>query len=262
VGSSSEQMKRCRTVFPIVRTGYLPLALSLLILSGCQQVAPFVPVTSAGDTGKAAPRFHLVQAGETLYSIAWRYGMDYRELASVNQIGPPFTIYVNQKLNLAKAPKKQRVKSAKAPPTGKAIATKTKRPRARPLTTSQATNINWSWPVMGTVIRGFSLQRGLNKGIDIKGKLGQPVSSAADGVVVYAGGGLRGFGKLIIVKHTQNYLSAYGHNRVLLVREGEEVKGGQHVAEIGPNGSNEEMLHFEIRRNGKPENPLKYLPKL
>lgn len=258
-------MKPARTTFPTVKTHGLLLVFALLILTGCQQAPLFVPVTTVGEGGKTNAGYHLVQAGETLYSIAWRYGMDYRELASANQVGPSFTIYVNQKLNLVRQLERESGKPAKISAAGKATAVnanKTKERIANPRQASQATNIKWSWPVMGTVIREFSLREQLNKGIDIRSKLGQPVSSAADGVVVYAGGGLRGFGKLIIVKHTQNYLSAYGHNRVLLVKEGEKVKGGQHVAEIGSNGSNEEMLHFEIRRNGKPENPLNYLPKL
>ena len=261
-------MKRCSVVFPTVRTrrtDCLLLVLTLLVLGGCQRAAPFVPVTSPGEGGKTSSRHHLVQAGETLYSIAWHYGMDYRELAGANRIDPPFTIYVNQKLSLDEVAAKKGDKEVSMPPVGKDAGVITKKPKAvevKPRNTRQVTNIKWSWPIKGAVIREFSLRQGLNKGIDIKGKLGQPVSSAADGIVVYAGGGLRGFGKLIIVKHTQSYLSAYGHNRALLVKEGEKVKGGQHVAEIGSNGSDEEMLHFEIRRDGRPENPLKYLPKI
>lgn len=261
-------MKRYRTVFSVVlrcRIDCVLLVFVLLILSGCQRMKQYVPVINAGEGGDSTARHHMVQAGETLYSIAWRYGMDYRELANANKISPPHTIYVNQKLKLDKLPVKESGKAVKAPVVVKVPATSGK-PRqgvdAQPAKTRQGTNIEWSWPVKGTVMRGFSPSEGRNKGIDIKGKVGQPVSSAADGTVVYAGGGLRGFGKLIIVKHTQNYLSAYGYNRVLLVKEGEKVKGGQHVAEIGSNASNDELLHFEIRRNGKPENPLKYLPKL
>ena len=100
----------------------------------------------------------------------------------------------------------------------------------------------------------------VNKGVDIQGELGESVHNAADGVVVYAGGGLRGYGKLVIVKHNDRFLSAYGHNRAILVKEGEKVKGGQIVAEIGSSESNLEMLHFEIRKDGKPEDPLIYLP--
>lgn len=242
----------------------MPLFFALLILSGCQRATLFVPVTSAGESGKSAGNSHLVQAGESLYSIAWRYGMDYRELANANQIGPPYTIYVNQKLTLANGLKKKGAKPAVTSSAGRGKGTVAKQPKsvsAKPRNFRQVRNIEWSWPSQGRVIRKFSLGKGLNKGIDIEGRLGQPVSSAADGIVVYAGGGLRGFGKLIIVKHTENYLSAYGHNRVLLVKEGEKVKGGQQVAEIGSNGSDEQMLHFEIRRDGKPENPLRYLPK-
>jgi len=100
----------------------------------------------------------------------------------------------------------------------------------------------------------------VNKGVDIRGKLGESVTSAAAGTVVYAGGGLRGYGKLVIVKHDNHFLSAYGHNRTILVKEGDKVKGGQVVAEIGSSGPNQEMLHFEIRKDGKPEDPLNYLP--
>ena len=107
----------------------------------------------------------------------------------------------------------------------------------------------------------FSTTGKVNKGIDIRGGLGESVAAAADGVVVYAGGGLRGYGKLVIVKHNDHFLSAYGHNRAILVKEGEKVKGGQVVAEIGSSGPGKEMLHFEIRRDGKPEDPLLYLPK-
>jgi len=239
----------------------LLMVLSLLVLTGCQRATLFVPVSSPGEGGEKTSRYHVVQAGETLYSIAWRYGKDYRELASANQIAPPYTIYVDQRLSLAKSSRKERSKSVNTPGSA-AITRKPQATKKKPLAVRQVTNIEWSWPIKGSILREFSLRQNLNKGIDIRGKLGQPVASAADGVVVYAGGGLRGFGKLIIVKHSQNYLSAYGHNRVLLVKEGEEVSGGQHVAEVGSNGSNQEMLHFEIRRNGKPENPLKYLPRL
>jgi lipoprotein NlpD len=127
-------------------------------------------------------------------------------------------------------------------------------------TRSQASNLRWRWPVAGQVVNAFSLTGKVNKGVDIRGKLGESVFAAADGIVVYAGGGLRGYGKLVIVKHNDKFLSAYGHNRAILVKEGEKVKGGQVVAEIGSSRSNQKMLHFEIRRNGKPEDPLLYLP--
>jgi lipoprotein NlpD len=110
------------------------------------------------------------------------------------------------------------------------------------------------------VVDGFNPSAGLNKGIDIQGKLGEPVVAAADGEVVYSGTGLRGYGKLLIVKHNEQYLSAYAHNRVLLVAEGDRVKAGQKIAEVGFSGTNTAKLHFEIRLDGKPVNPLQYLP--
>jgi len=119
----------------------------------------------------------------------------------------------------------------------------------------------WSWPANGAVIGLFSSNNSLNKGIDIAGELGQPVFAASDGAVVYAGSGLRGYGELVIIKHNDTYVSAYGHNRRLLVREGQQVKAGQTIAEMGSTGTDRVKLHFEIRRQGKPVDPQQYLPK-
>ncbi|KTT29143.1 peptigoglycan-binding protein LysM [Pseudomonas oryzihabitans] len=118
----------------------------------------------------------------------------------------------------------------------------------------------WAWPTKGTLISRFSASSTLNKGIDIAGQEGQPVMAAADGTVVYAGNGLRGYGELVIIKHSETYVSAYGHNRRLLVREGERVKIGQTIAEMGSTGTDRVKLHFEIRRQGKPVDPLQFLP--
>lgn len=135
------------------------------------------------------------------------------------------------------------------------------RPRKQAI--SQA-GVKWYWPLNGQVVNGFSLQGNINKGLDIAGKNGQPVASAAAGTVVYAGGGLRGYGKLVIVKHSDHFLSAYGNNSDILVKEGDKVRHGKVIAKLGSNGlegSGKQVLHFEIRRDGKPEDPLKYLPK-
>ncbi len=126
---------------------------------------------------------------------------------------------------------------------------------------SSGSTVKWKWPLKGEVIRGFSLEGKVNKGINIGGKPGTPVRAAADGIVVYAGGNLRGYGKLVIVKHNQHYLSAYGNNQSIRVAEGVKVKAGQVLARVGASASNIEMLHFEIRKDGKPVNPLWYLPK-
>jgi lipoprotein NlpD len=119
----------------------------------------------------------------------------------------------------------------------------------------------WGWPSNGILIGKFSSNGSLNKGIDIAGDLGQPVLAASDGTVVYAGSGLRGYGELVIIKHSDTYVSAYGHNRRLLVREGQQVKVGQTIAEMGSTGTDRVKLHFEIRRQGKPVDPLQFLPR-
>jgi lipoprotein NlpD len=119
--------------------------------------------------------------------------------------------------------------------------------------------INWIWPASGKTIGTFS--EGGNKGVDIAGKAGDPVIASADGKVVYSGEGLRGYGKLVIIKHNATYLSAYAHNQTVLVKEGQSVSKGQKIAEMGSSGTDKVKLHFEVRRQGKPVDPLKYLPQ-
>ena len=121
--------------------------------------------------------------------------------------------------------------------------------------------MSWKWPASGPVIETFATAGQVNKGIDLAGRRGEPVYAAADGKVVYSGTGLVGYGNLIIIKHNGTFLSAYGHNSRLLLKEGQFAKAGQKIAEIGSTGTNRDKLHFEIRRNGKPVNPLQYLPK-
>jgi lipoprotein NlpD len=121
--------------------------------------------------------------------------------------------------------------------------------------------IGWRWPVKGSVIDRFMAGDATHQGVDIAGNDGDPVLSAADGVVVYSGSGLVGYGELIIIKHSDEWLSAYGHNRKRLVQEGQRVKAGQQIAEMGRTGANRDMLHFEIRRNGRPVDPQQYLPQ-
>jgi lipoprotein NlpD len=231
----------------------------VLTLSACGGSRIYVPGIGESEQGKLGAGIHVVQHGETLYAIAFRYGLDYKGLAAANRIRAPYTIFVNQRIKLttttAKAPRNVASKRQENSSKAKVIVAKKQAP-----TKSSESNLQWRWPVAGKVISGFSLAGKVNKGVDIRGRLGESVFAAADGIVVYAGGGLRGYGKLVIVKHNDKFLSAYGHNRAILVKEGEKVKGGQAVAEIGASNSNQEMLHFEIRRNGKPENPLLYLP--
>jgi lipoprotein NlpD len=130
----------------------------------------------------------------------------------------------------------------------------------RPDPVPEGKGLAWTWPASGTLLRGFD-ENSASKGLDIGGSRGRPVQAAAAGRVVYRGSGLRGYGQLIIIKHNEEFLSAYAHNDRIYIKEGDTVKRGQNIAAMGDTGSDEVMLHFEIRRNGKPVDPLKYLPK-
>jgi len=230
----------------------LPVAITiLLLLSGCAG-QNYAPVRELHKPPKVTSGFHRVQKGESLYSIAWRYGWDYRVLAVANGIRSPYIIYPGQKIKL----------SVKSSPTaiGKVDPVKSKRHPASQQQPVITTRLKWSWPTQGQLMGRFSGAQVGNKGIDIKGRAGDPVRAAAGGRVVYAGNGLTGYGNLLIVKHNDTYLSAYAHNKVLFKKEQEKVKAGEIIAEIGSTGAKSSRLHFEIRKNGKPVDPLRYLP--
>ncbi len=207
-------------------------------------------------------QLYRVGAGETLYAIAWRYNLDYRELARWNNISAPYTIHPGQELTLtdpAMLPESRHPSvSSKTASEKENRKTKTRTvPTAQPALPPPK---KWIWPTRGKVVQTFQGQQSIAQGIDIEGRPGQDICASADGKVVYSGSGLAGFGQLIIIKHNDTYISAYGHNRSLLVEQGVEVKAGQKIAEMGKlQGS--ARLHFEIRRQGKPVDPLKYLPK-
>jgi lipoprotein NlpD len=223
------------------------------------------------------PRNYTVVRGDTLYSIAWRYGFEVRALARANGIATPYTIFPGQTVKLTDKAPPVAVTKASAPATAPAASRKA--PAASTTSTAVAATkkstvikpspaaaekplssgpIRWRWPTTGKVVRGFSGT--VHKGIDIAGKTGDKVVAVADGRVVYAGNGIVGYGKLLIVKHNDIYLSAYGHNNKLLVAEGESVKAGQKIAEKGSTATNSVKLHFEIRREGKPVDPKRLLP--
>ena len=252
-----------------------------LALGGC---TPAPPPEFEREPG--ALTSYTVEPGDTLYSIAWRYGYDYRQVAAWNDIEPPYEIYPGDRLVIvtphynhwleeepspppadAGGSKKTEATAQPAPPPrreasapAKAPAKKAK-PKPKPKSTRRASGppAAWHWPTAGRVVQRFDPGNG-KKGVDIRGETGQTVRSAAAGQVVYSGDGLIGYGNLVIIKHDQTYLSAYGHNRVLLVDEGEQVKARQKIAEMGQNADSGSILHFEIRRRGKPVDPLKYLP--
>ena len=214
---------------------------------------------------------YAVRRGDTLFSIAFRYGWDWKALAARNNIAAPFTIVPGQVIRFdgrsgtqpAGGSSTTVVSSSSGSKTTviKRSATAASPPAAvAPMPAGPAPK-GWGWPSNGILIGKFSSNGSLNKGIDIAGDLGQPVLAASDGSVVYAGSGLRGYGELIIIKHSDTYVSAYGHNRRLLVREGQQVKVGQTIAEMGSTGTDRVKLHFEIRRQGKPVDPLQFLPR-
>lgn len=235
--------------------------LSTLFLTACLTTGEreAAPVT---DINRAPPKMsgtHVIKHGESLYEIAWRYNRDFMDLARINGLKSPYTVHAGDRLSLAKGGQYQHVKKmtpaakqtiAKAP--SKAI-----KQAAEPILPN---HFGWNWPSSGTIIQHFSNEKG-QKGIDIAGKSGQPVLAAAPGVVVYSGSGLRGYGQLIILKHNDEFLSAYAHNRQLLVKEGDTVKALQQIAEMGQTDTESVRLHFEIRRKGDPVNPLQFLPK-
>ncbi len=199
----------------------------------------------------------VVQRGQTVYRIATENGITALDLALWNDIPPPYTIHPGQRLRLypggargSTAPARERT------PSRPATVPVAPRPAA-----PAASSIAWRWPAEGSVIATFLAGDPTRQGIDIAGKGGQPVRAAGDGVVVYSGSGLVGYGELVIVKHDDQWLSAYGHNRARLVNEGQLVKAGQQIAEMGRSGAARDMLHFEIRYNGKPVDPQQYLPR-
>ena len=224
---------------------------------------------------------YIVKKGETLYSIAWRADLDVRELAQLNQISSPYRIYPKQKLFLtknARKPSKNKgstrstkngrekvVKKPVAPSKKQAYGgnSRRKKPSSNlPLskkTFSQKIK-QWEWPNKGRIISTFSSKKQGNKGIDIAGKKGDLVKAAASGKVVYAGDVLRGYGRLIIIKHNDDYLSAYAHNESLFVKEGQNIAAGQKIASMGSSSTSSVRLHFEIRFRGKSVNPQRYLP--
>ncbi len=244
---------------PLSKLRYRLIALGCaVLLAACAGGRP-APVKDH-SSGVRQPTQRVVRLGDTLYSIAWEQGLDFQTLARWNRIDPPYLIKPGQRLRTVAPVSPVHPRNRPRNPAPKIAAPKP-RPRSRPSPAPrpQRASRGWVWPTTGRIVAGFSPRAG-RKGIDISGKYGQPVRSAAAGKVVYAGAGLRGYGKLIIVKHNETFLSAYAHNRKLLVKEGNRVTRGEKIAEMGRSGSNRVELHFEIRRRGSPVDPTRYLP--
>ncbi len=227
---------------------------------------------------KITPSQYLIRRGDTLFGIAWRYNLEMKTLASWNGIHPPYVIRPGQRLNLRPPPGYRKPTTGIPTHVSPQVATRPAIPRSEPKKTASITKptvskspsagvyprneqVVWGWPTAGKVVAEFSAKGVGKTGINIQGKNGQPVLAAASGKVVYSGNGLKGYGELVIVKHSEGLLSAYAYNRKRLVKEGSWVHKGQQIAELGGTGKDLSLLHFEIRKKGKPVNPLSYLPR-
>ena len=269
----------------------LVLAISLLLgLAGCAS-RPYYsdipePVVVPEPGARSMPSAtgagtYVVKAGDTLHSIAFAAGTDWSTVARLNGIRAPYTIYPGQRLRLvtAREPAGSGGESAQRPPVQPSSVqpsvpasgeTSQDRTRSQTRGAQQAPSATsvvvdhrpgaWHWPSRGRVLQGFASGPKPHKGIDIAGGVGDPVLAARDGTVVYAGSGVRGYGNLLIVKHDAHWLSAYAHNSRLLVAEGDVVRAGQRIAEMGDSATDRPKLHFEVRRQGNPVDPLQVLP--
>ena len=248
----------------------------LTALAGCSSLHR-APVDDGAKTASPYPplpkdctQTWTVKRGDTLIGIALNTGTDYRDIAAMNQLADINKVQLDRTICVRRSAQKSKKPSADSQQTTKTdqpIKDTSKAAAVKPVedmpSTSTATNaamadgIKFAWPAKGKVIAGFN--DASNKGINIAGKMGEPVDAAADGKVVYAGSGLRGYGNLVIVKHDGNYLTAYAHNSKILVKEGDAVKRGQRIADMGDSDADTVMLHFEVRRQGKPVDPLKFM---
>jgi len=268
------------------RAAFVTQSLCLLVLllhsSGCSthsSPAPVVKLNTHKDyreikRGSLKAKNYKVKKGDTLYSIAFHAGVDFRDLAHLNNISAPYKIYPGQLLALRK------VKKLTSPKSSEETGLTTKKQRNQPVDPPKkqaygGVVVNrkpkpngfpkkvkrWVWPTYGQLVGRFSLNEVGNKGIDISSRRGTAIKAAADGKVVYTGKALRGYGNLIIIKHTESFLSAYAHNESLLVKEQQWVSAGQTIAKMGSDDTGKVQLHFEIRFKGKSVDPLRYLPK-
>lgn len=248
----------------------LGLALLALAVAGCVEAYRWPDRMNRRAPARVEPApegYHRVEAGDTMYSIAFRNQLDFRELAVWNDVGPDYLIRPGDLLRLSPPPGggggagNGSIRTAPmAPPvgTGRASPATPSAPAASPLPPPEVVNrLAWRWPTSGAVVKPFGDG---GKGVDIGGMLGQPVLAAAPGKVVYSGSALKGYGELIIIKHDDVHLSAYGYNRRRLVGEGVMVAAGQPIAELGVGPEQKPVLHFEIRKRGKPVDPSGYLP--
>lgn len=264
----------------MIKTIVLSMAVATAaVVTGCASK----PQVSGGASYAHAPNYYTVRSGDTLSRIANRYGMNYLDIAALNDIAPPYRIYVNQSLRL-KGSAAQRTTSTQAmaqtapiqrqsvnlptqrpvtPPT-QTVTPPTQRPvvpvvPVNPSSSTLASGLRWVKPSNGAIIQTFNLASNV-KGTRYGGNVGDPVFAAANGQVVYAADGLKEYGNLVLVKHVDGYITAYAHNSKMLVKSGDNVTAGQKIAEMGSSGASRVMLEFQVRLDGKPVNPTTVLP--
>jgi lipoprotein NlpD len=269
-------------------------------LVGCGGGEAYAPVVDGWHQRNASHGDYIVRRGDTLYSIAFSFGLDVETLAQANHLKSPYALYPGQHLRMvATSPAMPEPAAVPAPIVPKPAVIKSvtkrsgtvfwsphthhapvaKRPpvhhtwrHAKPMVHHHyhhtyahpkwsSVSRSWAWPVHGRVIAGFSLASGGNRGLNIVAPLGTPIRAAASGQVVYSGAGVRGYGNLIILQNARHFLSAYADNRRNLVKIGQWVHIGQKVATMGKNSAGKVMLHFEIRFYGRAVDPMRYLPK-
>jgi lipoprotein NlpD len=254
---SASTEARCRVVLSVLLG-----VLVCVLLAACSHNPSRVRVAERSSGALNGRGYYVVQRGDTLSQIAQSYGMDYRALARYNSVRYPYVIKQGQKLWLHDRGRTVTSRSTKG--SGSGTARTAPAAKTKSVARSSASSVSseaWMWPTSGEVIAGFKTSGKVNKGINISGKMGQMVNAARSGEVVYAGEGLKSYGLLVIIKHDGQYISAYAYNRRAYVHEGDKVKKGQRIAQMGVKQGEQAQLHFEIRRNGLPVDPIRLLPR-